>query len=407
MSQSLVKVLENDGYDTSTATEIVKLAEEKPDDVASEFLEEIIDDKAAITRYLRSRNRPKPLSQSRQEPAKKPQPKRQSPTPFKTASPGPSARKPAPSGQPYARPLIQPGSSIHKQIVSEKSVEAPKSDKEFTTQMKIESIKDLDAAIKKLELDDPTRRPCNCMGSRHGLCEIAPNCLNCGRIVCGKEGLGKCFGCGESLTDNNTVAEVFTLLQQERNSIISTMGKRALKSANIDPSSIDSVQDNFSKANTNLARLLGYQESGVARTKIIDHAADFETPDMGTNMWASPLEQARQLKEQQRRQRRSEEERKSRRGQGRKLISIDIRGNKVYQKAEDVYEEESSEEEEVPEKADTSEPEVKQASAYFDVSKYGAKFIKPVCESKNTAAPAEAASIVEKVARDDNEVLAW
>ncbi|PRT53652.1 Uncharacterized protein C1A6.01c [Wickerhamiella sorbophila] len=405
MSQQLVKVLENDGYDNGTAVEIVKLAEEKPDDVASEFLEEIIDDKAAITRYIRSRNRPKPLSQTRQEPAKKPQPKRLSPALLKTSSPGSSTRKPANPSQPYARPIIQPGSSIHKQIVSEKSTPASKSDKEFTTQMKIDSIKDLDAAIKKLELDDPTRRPCNCMGSRHGLCEMAPNCLNCGRIVCGKEGLGKCFGCSESLIDNVTLAEVFGVLQEERNTIISTMGKRALKSANIDPSSNDSIKENFSKANSNLARLLSYQNSSAVRTKIIDHAADFDTPDMGTNMWASPLEQARQLKEQQRRQRRSEEVRKSRRGQGRKLISIDIRGNKVYQKAEDVYDDSTSEEEEEPEEVEKVEE--KQASAFFDVSKYGTKFVKPVYNGSNSPASIASGIVDEKVARDDNEVLAW
>lgn len=428
MSQELVNILINEGYDSTTADEVIKLAHEKPDDVAQEYLEEIIDNRAAVIRYIRSRGRPKPLSQSRKEspePRSKAKPKfpaqntrKSSPKP----SPGPSIpvsqpKSARPLNQPYGRPLIQPGSSLHQQIVTEQSTSKPKSDKEFTTQVKIESIKDLDAALKKLELNDPSRTPCTCMGSRHGLCELAPNCLNCGRIVCGKEGIGRCLGCNAMLVDNEAVAGIFGILTNERDAIISTMGKKALRAANIDPSlaSKSAVQENFSKAHSNLERLLGYQDSSAVRTKIIDQAADFETPTMGTNMWSSPLEQARQLKEQQRQLRRSEEKRKMRRGQGRKVISIDIKGNKVVQTAEDAYESEEDDEIDDEEPLEKSGPDSlvddKQPTAFFDVSQYGTKFVQPVYTKKPTGSLAENSSVkvdgVDKVSRDEDEVLAW
>lgn len=54
------------------------------------------------------------------------------------------------------------------------------------------------------------------------------------------------------------------------------------------------------KAKEHRDRLLGFQAQNAKRTTVRDEAADFETPvTAGVNMWASPVERAKQLKRQQ------------------------------------------------------------------------------------------------------------
>lgn len=90
------------------------------------------------------------------------------------------------------------------------------------------ALTDLDSAIRSLEVqtnpsltpsaEDDLRRKCNCMATRHPLLDMAPNCLNCGKIICVKEGLAPCTFCKSPLLDQEDVLRVLRVLKDERKS---------------------------------------------------------------------------------------------------------------------------------------------------------------------------------------------
>ena len=88
------------------------------------------------------------------------------------------------------------------------------------------------------------------------------------------------------------------------------------------------------KAEERLAMLLNFQDNGAERTKIIDHAADFDTPTAETSgsLWASPMERVLQFKRQQKLQKRMHDQELQRSGRGATVINVDIKnGEAVYQ----------------------------------------------------------------------------
>ncbi len=85
------------------------------------------------------------------------------------------------------------------------------------------ALSDLDAAIRALEMTtnpsqttDATLRRCNCVAARHPLLASAPNCLNCGKVICVKEGLGPCTFCGTPLLSSVEVQSMIRELRDER-----------------------------------------------------------------------------------------------------------------------------------------------------------------------------------------------
>lgn len=86
--------------------------------------------------------------------------------------------------------------------------------------------------------------------------------------------------------------------------------------------------DKLEQANERLSNLLQYQATAAERTKIIDNASDFELPGI-TNKWATPAERALQLKKQQKELSRVIARNAKRNGRGRRVVSIDLKGNKV------------------------------------------------------------------------------
>ncbi|CAO3589972.1 unnamed protein product [Absidia cylindrospora] len=57
----------------------------------------------------------------------------------------------------------------------------------------------LESALKELDINvhqGKKRQVCNCQATKHDLLVIAPNCLNCGKIICVVEGIGPCSFCG-------------------------------------------------------------------------------------------------------------------------------------------------------------------------------------------------------------------
>jgi hypothetical protein len=188
------------------------------------------------------------------------------------------------------------------------------------------------------------------------------------------------------------VSQIIAILSQERDEITMSLGKRARKQAGIKadiPGALDT-------ANERLDRLLQYQDTSAERTKIIDQASDFETPSMGVNQWASPLEQAQQLKRQQRQMRRMHEEHLARTGRGKKVISIDLKGNKVYQQEQTAVDLDSSDEGLNDEEADPeNRGSDKKPLRYWNPESYGKNFIKPVYVSTGpdkNALPASSAN---------------
>lgn len=85
----------------------------------------------------------------------------------------------------------------------------------------LDNLRDIEAALADLELatsKEVSHRRCDCMGQRHPLFEVVPNCLNCGKIICSKEGMQPCSFCGQPLfseAESDLIKQV--LLQEERN----------------------------------------------------------------------------------------------------------------------------------------------------------------------------------------------
>jgi hypothetical protein len=188
------------------------------------------------------------------------------------------------------------------------------------------ALTDLDYAIRALEIqtnpslaptaEENAERRCNCMATRHELLAAAPNCLNCGKVICVKEGLGPCTFCHEPLLSASEINAMVRILREERGKEKMSVNNAAYKRADVSkaprpfsgshqsspggsaPTS-DTEPEKLSAAMQHRDKLLAFQTQNTRRTRIHDEAADFETPTAGQNMWASPTERALQLKKQQ------------------------------------------------------------------------------------------------------------
>ena len=92
-------------------------------------------------------------------------------------------------------------------------------------------------------------------------------------------------------------------------------------------------------------KLLAYQAQNARRTRVIDEAADFETPSSGLSMWSSPVERAAQLKKQQRVLREQEWNAKPEYEKRRVVVSVDLVGGKVVRRMGAVEREQVADEE--------------------------------------------------------------
>jgi hypothetical protein len=208
-------------------------------------------------------------------------------------------------------------------------------------------INELDAAIRSLEIStnsslllDNEKRKCNCIGARHPLLAAAPNCLNCGKVICVKEGLGPCTFCGTPLLSAVEVQGMIRELREERG-----REKMALDAAGHRKAVVSKKPAPFStpknvemgpaeaKAKEHRDRLLGFQAQNAKRTMVRDEAADFETPVTGgANIWASPADRAKQLKKQQKVLAEQEWNARPEYEKRRQVVSIDIVKGKAVKK---------------------------------------------------------------------------
>jgi hypothetical protein len=221
------------------------------------------------------------------------------------------------------------------------------------------TIADLDSAIRALEIStNPTlassqdllaKRRCSCMATRHPLLEAAPNCLNCGKIICVKEGLGPCTFCHQPLLSSGETHAMLRTLREEYGKEKMAVHNAGQKRAEVAraahpfarPPSVtpdppapasDPETEKLARAKEHRDRLLGFQAQNARRTRVHDEAADFETPDSGTSVWASPQERALQLKKQQKVLRAQEWNARPEYDKRRAVVSIDLVGGKVVKR---------------------------------------------------------------------------
>ena len=226
-----------------------------------------------------------------------------------------------------------------------------------------------DSAICSLELQtnpsltsaDPSSRRCDCLATRHPLLGAAPNCLNCGKIICVKEGLGPCTFCSTPLLSSAQITSMIDSLRQERGQERMNANNASHRRADLasTPRPYQPSQNTPSSSSTERAdktldlakehrnRLLAYQAENARRTKIIDEAADFEVPTSGLSMWSSPAERAAQLKRQQKVLREQEWNAKPEYEKRKVVMSVDLVRGKVVKRMKEV---------ERPQDEDTDDP---------------------------------------------------
>ncbi|KAJ5474366.1 hypothetical protein N7475_003932 [Penicillium sp. IBT 31633x] len=195
-------------------------------------------------------------------------------------------------------------------------------------------ISDLTAAIAALEVStNPSlgeRRKCTCYGSLHPVFEPAPNCLNCGKIICALEGLQPCSFCGTPLLSAEEVQGMIRELRAERgqekmrvhNEGVHHEGGPKPTPGSEPPSKLDAARAHRDK-------LLQFQAQNARRTKVVDETADFETPNVASTLWMTPTQRALALKKQQRIQREMDEKARPEWEKKKTVMSLDIKGGKV------------------------------------------------------------------------------
>ncbi|CAI7650271.1 unnamed protein product [Penicillium glandicola] len=176
-------------------------------------------------------------------------------------------------------------------------------------------ISDLTAAIAALEVStNPSlgeRRKCTCYGSLHPVFDPAPNCLNCGKIICSLEGM---------------IRELRAERGQEKmrvhNEGVHHEGAPRPTSGSEPASKLDAAKAHRDK-------LLQFQAQNARRTKVVDETADFETPNVASTLWMTPTQRALALKKQQRIQREMDEKARPEWEKKKTVMSLDIKGGKV------------------------------------------------------------------------------
>ena len=237
---------------------------------------------------------------------------------------------------------------------------------------------------------NPASRACSCNATRHPLLAVAPNCLNCGKIICVKEGIGPCTYCSRPLLDSSQIQDMIDSLKQERGQermYANNVSHRKADVASTTPaftntaaaSSSSSSSTAFNLAKEHRDRLLGYQAENARRTQIIDEAADYETPSHGLSQWSSPIERAAQLKRQQKILREQEWNARPDYEKRKVVVSVDLVGGKVVKRMANVERPEESKE--AIDQAATS-PEPQQTQANFSKNPLMGNLIRPVWQVK-------------------------
>lgn len=316
------------------------------------------------------------------------------------------------------------------------------------------ALSDLDSAIKSLEIQtnpslslsdaENQKRICNCMAIRHPLLDIAPNCLNCGKIICVKQGFGPCTYCKTPLLSAGEINKVLRVLKDERGDERMKANNAAHKKADVvsgkpraftgrdflaQASSLSAHPSPLSSSNGSPAgseddatvnakahrdKLLGYQANNARRTQIHDEASDYDIPTSGTSMWASPAERAQQLKKQQKVLREIEWAARPEYEKRRVVASIDLKGGKVVRRMAEVEKPDFSHDDGQEDAEDGRQPVIPGNSdegirkGAFSNNPLAAGLIRPKArEEKGKDAVREKATTWRRVQMDEDDNEAW
>ena len=257
----------------------------------------------------------------------------------RTQSPAPGKTPPSASGPMISDLLPNVKSKAAKSSRSGGSGAAISS----KASLKTSNISDLTAAIAALEmstnptLGDTEPHKCNCYATIHPLFDPAPNCLNCGKIICSLEGLQPCSFCGTPLLSPEEIQSMIKELRAERGQEkmrVHNEGVQRDSRPRIGGEPSASSQLDAAKAHRD--KLLNFQAQNAKRTRVVDEAADFETPNVASTIWMSPAQRALALKKQQRIMREMEEKARPEWEKKQTVMSLDIKGGRlrrVYQSA--------------------------------------------------------------------------
>lgn len=343
-----------------------------------------------------------------------------------------SSRKPT---NPWNQPVVEKPKITNKPRLSknvntttsqllDKPKEKPsKQSAKRDKQRKVDNLKDLDEILKQLEISEAAENVdekvvCNCMATRHPLFEAAPNCLNCGKIICVKEGYRPCSFCGEELISAQEKQQIITMLKNEKvqlespatktpesqtprakkkkvtvssgagmnlwtqqEALFKKLEKEEQKQAELEKKRVKEAKEledqnkelafynkqkdidpDLLKAQNNLENLLNFQANSAERTKIIDQASDFEIPTgSNLNMWSSSVEKALQLKKQQKQMRKLEKKQRELSGRGKKVMDMSIGKDGKVVLRERKVEDNDSEDDEADEEIQKLEQDIQQS----------------------------------------------
>ncbi|KAF9351265.1 hypothetical protein BGX34_000697 [Mortierella sp. NVP85] len=200
-----------------------------------------------------------------------------------------------------------------------KAAAAPLSDLE-------KAIRDIDLATEVAEAAK-ARKPCYCLATKHKLNVFAPNCLNCGKIICALEGPGPCTYCGNPVVSIEQQQALVLELKREKAALAKqkamATAKRKNKAApantagyaskvggglssstgsaggwygleqNPGTMTEEEELEEAKKASLALAhkeRLLEYDRTSARRSHVIDQATDFVLPGDRPNLWLTEEE---------------------------------------------------------------------------------------------------------------------
>lgn len=242
------------------------------------------------------------------------------------------------------------------------------------------SINDLTTAIAALELStNPSlsteRRKCPCNASIHPLFTTAPNCLNCGKIICALEGLQPCSFCNSPILTKEQVSSIIRALKEERgqermvahNTGSASSGRGTPAFGGTTPESGNSGDESSaaSRARAHRDKLLGFQKNNAQRTRVHDEAADYDvTLTPGTTQWMSPVQRAAALKKQQQYMREMEEAAKPEYEKRQTIMSMSIKNGKLVKTIQKVNTPSApAQEEEVAEEEASHQPGGKSSRA--------------------------------------------
>ncbi|KAJ5607705.1 hypothetical protein N7537_004324 [Penicillium hordei] len=202
------------------------------------------------------------------------------------------------------------------------------------TALTTNDISDLTAAIAALEVStNPSlgeRRNCTCYGSLHPVFDPAPNCLNCGKIICSLEGLQPCSFCGTPLLSAEEVQGMIRELRAERGQEKMRVHNEGVHhEGGPKPTAGSEPSSKLDAAKAHRDKLLQFQAQNARRTKVVDETADFETPNVASTLWMTPTQRALALKKQQRIQREMDEKARPEWERKKTVMSLDIKGGKV------------------------------------------------------------------------------